>query len=237
MKDAGDKGIVSLRPRASAFPFPSSLNSYVFSLRLRAFARDFFTATAAAIRTPVRKFIFPSVPARSYRGSAFISGLKILRSRTVTKIACEIEGHLRSMTSDSIEIAASLEEVWPFVADPVGQATWNEKIVEVRRHSDQAVRLGETFGMTYRMSGKDTPNEVHFRHQYRWKSRFRYAVEKYRLQQQGDCVEVTQEIDLSETGIPWFFRALIWFISRFGKSVGKSNMERLKAAIEESTYP
>jgi len=149
------------------------------------------------------------------------------------------------MMIDRIEILASLEEVWPFIADPVGQATWNEKIVDVCRHSGQAIRLGETFGMTYRMSGRDRksevevvvcdpPNEVHFRHQYRWKSQFRYAIEKYRLQQQGDRVEVTQEIDLSETGISWFFRALIWFISRFGKSVGKSNMERLKEAVEQS---
>jgi len=149
---------------------------------------------------------------------------------------------------DSIKISASLEDVWPFVSDPVGQATWNEKIVDVRRHSDQAIRLGETFGMTYRMPGKnnevevevilcDPPNEVHFRHQYRWKSRFRYAVEKYRLQKKGDCVEVKQEIDMSEAGIPWLFRAIIWFISRFGKSVGKSNMERLKKAVEQSTDP
>jgi len=148
-------------------------------------------------------------------------------------------------TGDSIEIAASLEEVWPFVADPIGQAVWNEKIVDVRRESDESVRLGETFGMTFRMSGRDRksevevvvcdpPNEVYFRHQYRWKSQSRYAVEKYSLQQRGDRVEVTQEIDMSETGIPWFFRLLIWFLTRFGTPVGPSNMERLKAAVEES---
>ena len=146
---------------------------------------------------------------------------------------------------DSIKISASPEEVWPFVADPVGHAVWNEKIVDVRRESDQAVWLGERFGITFRMSGKDReseaevvvcepPHEVHFRHQYRWKSQFRYVVEKYRLKQIGDQVEVTQEIDMTGTGIPWIFRALIWFISRFGKSEGQSNMEKLKEAVEES---
>jgi len=148
-------------------------------------------------------------------------------------------------TGDSIEIAANLEEVWPFLADPVGHAVWNEKVVDVRRKSGELVRLGERFGMTYRLSGKDSQvevevivcdplREIHFRHQYRWKSQFRYAVEKYRLHQIGNHVEVTQEIDMSEIGIPWIFRLLIWFISRFGKFVGQSNMERLKEAVEGS---
>jgi len=147
--------------------------------------------------------------------------------------------------SDSIRISATLEQVWPFVADPVGHAIWNEKVVEVRREADQTVRQGERFGMTYRMSGKDQESEVEviacnprhevqFRHQYSWKSKYRYATEIYRLKHLGDQVEVTQEMDMSETGIPWIFRALIWFISRFGKSVGQSNMERLKEAVEKS---
>lgn len=147
--------------------------------------------------------------------------------------------------SESIKISARLDEVWPFVADPVGHVIWNEKVVDIRRDSDTTVQLGERFEMTYRMSGKDResevevvvcdpPNEVHFRHQYRWKAQFHYAVEKYRLRQHGEQVKVTQEIDMSESGIPWFFRVLIWFLSRFGKPVGQTNMERLKEAVEES---
>ncbi len=147
--------------------------------------------------------------------------------------------------SESINISASLEQIWPFVADPIGHVTWNDKVVDVRRVSDQPLRLGETFGMTYRMSGKDRdsevevtacdpPHEIQFRHQYRWKMQHRYVVEKYRLRQAGEQVEVTQEIDMSEAGIPWVFRALIWFISRFGYSVGRSSMELLKEAVEDA---
>jgi len=146
---------------------------------------------------------------------------------------------------ESIKVSASMDEIWPFVADPVGQATWNDKIVDVDRTSDLPVRLGEHFGMTYRMSGKDRksdveviacdpPNEVHFRHHYAWKSRGCHADEQYTLRQVGEQVEVTQRIDLTNTGIPWIFRLLIWCISRFGKPAGQSTMERLKEAVEGS---
>lgn len=146
---------------------------------------------------------------------------------------------------ESIKVAAELEQVWPFVADPVGQATWNEKIVDVRRETAGPVRTGELFGMTYRMSGKardsdveviscDPPSEVRYRHHYQGKSRRFYADERYTLRQAGDQVEVTQHIDMSQAGIPWFFRLLIWFIDRTGKPVDQTTMERLKEEVEKS---
>lgn len=146
---------------------------------------------------------------------------------------------------ESIKVSADLDQVWPFVADPVGQATWNEKIVDVRRNSDGPVRLGEYFGMTYRMSGKlrdskveviasDPPGEVHFRHHFQWEDRRFYADERYTLRTIGNQVEVTQYVDMRNTGIPWFFRAVIWLISRVGKPVDRSSMERLKEAVEKS---
>ncbi len=147
--------------------------------------------------------------------------------------------------SESVKISASLDEIWPFVADPVGQATWNDKIVEVDRTSDLPVTLGEHFKITYRMSGKDRksnveviacspPCEVHFRHQYEWKSRRSFVEERYTLQQVGDQVKVTQQIDMAASGIPWIFRVLIWLISRFGKSVDQSSMGKLKEVVENS---
>ncbi|NOY43716.1 MAG: hypothetical protein GXP26_18005 [Planctomycetes bacterium] len=147
--------------------------------------------------------------------------------------------------NESIKVSASLDEIWPFVADPIGQATWNGKVSDVRRESNQPVRLGEWFGVTYRMSGKgrdseveviacDPPREVHFRHHFQWKSRNLQVDERYNLRQQGDQVEVTQRIDLSRAGIPWFFRLLIWLIGRFGKWSEQSSMEKLKEVVEDS---
>ncbi|MCA9231052.1 MAG: SRPBCC family protein [Planctomycetales bacterium] len=146
---------------------------------------------------------------------------------------------------ETISVSANLDQVWPFVSDPVGQATWNEKIIDVRRKSHEPLQLGEQFGITYRMSGRERdanvevivcnpPHEVQFRHQYRWKSQNRYAIEKYSMQQQGNLVQVVQEIDLRDAGIPWFLRPLVWFLNRYGKPVGQTTMESLKEVIEAS---
>ena len=61
------------------------------------------------------------------------------------------------------------------------------------------------------------------------------AQEAYEISSSRVGVEVVQTIDLSGVKIAWPFRALIWFITRFGKSVEQPYLERLKQAVEQQT--
>lgn len=141
-------------------------------------------------------------------------------------------------------IDAPPEVVWPYVADPVLMSGWNDKIVAVRRDADAEVRLDEAFGMTYRMSGRDNdsavdvivcdpPSAVAYRHTGTWKGKTQVAVERYDLEPRGGGTRVTQTIDLSRAGIPWFFRLLIKFIDRFGESQGLTSLELLEKVVRE----
>ena len=146
---------------------------------------------------------------------------------------------------DSILVSAQREDVWPFVADPVGMASWNSNIVVVERDSDEPVHLGEEFDMVFRLSAAHDhesqvevvvcrpPREVQYRHNYVYKGRNRSAEEQYQLEQQGSQVLVTQAIDLSNAGIPWPFRLLMRFISKFGTTQGMTSMEKLKVQVEK----
>ena len=62
--------------------------------------------------------------------------------------------------NENIKITAPPEAVWPYVADPILMASWNDKIVDVQRDADQPVRLNEQFTVTYRMNQKDSPSQV-----------------------------------------------------------------------------
>jgi uncharacterized protein YndB with AHSA1/START domain len=144
---------------------------------------------------------------------------------------------------DSIVVAANVQKVWPLVADPVLQADWNRKIVSIDRTRSGLAKFGDRFEMIYRMSGRDRESNVEvialepsqrivFRHQMTWKSRQQFVEEEYRLEPCAGGVRVTQIIDLGRAGIPWPFRALIWFIAHFGHSTEPSYLSRLRELAE-----
>ena len=145
---------------------------------------------------------------------------------------------------ESIRIAADPATVWRFVADPELQRLWNPKVVSVHRRQSGPVLLGERFEMVYRMSGKERqtqvevqrcepPHHVTFQHRMASNAQEQIAQEAYEISPNRAGVEVVQTIELSRIQIAWPLRALIWFITRFGKSVEKPYLERLKEAVEQ----
>jgi|GEM_PF-3235137 len=145
---------------------------------------------------------------------------------------------------DSTDINADAQLVWPFVADPVFMSMWNPKIVAVQREADEPVRQGERFSVTYQMSGRESPSNVEviacepfqrvvYRHTITQQSKEQVVEECYEISPRGNGVRVKQVMDISHSGIPLVFRILIWFIMRFGRSVGQPYMEKLKEAVEE----
>jgi len=149
---------------------------------------------------------------------------------------------------ESICIHADASTVWRFVADPELQRLRNPKVVSVQRHQSQPVTFGEQFAMDYRMSGKERPtqvqvqkceppNRVVFQHRIASNGQEQTAQETYEISTGRDGVEVVQTIDLSGVKIAWPLRALIWFITRFGKSVEQPYLERLKQVVEQRNVP
>jgi len=144
---------------------------------------------------------------------------------------------------DSITIDASPEAVWPFLADPVMQSLWNPKVVAIDRTTEGPVRMGERFEMIYRMSGRDRQSQVTviecdpprcvvFEHRMTDDAVQRMTRESYRLNPKGDTVRVVQAVDLGGLGINRLVQCLIWFIHRFGRSVGEPYLATLKRRVE-----
>lgn len=145
---------------------------------------------------------------------------------------------------EHVRIRASPEAVWPYIANPVLMSAWNPKIVSTDRLSDEPLRLGETFTVIFKMSGKEReakievvacqqPTSLTLRHRTA-DGPEPYTDATYTLTLKGETTLVEECIDLSKQGIPWFFRALIWFIKTFGKpsGPGKPYLERLKDLVE-----
>lgn len=138
-------------------------------------------------------------------------------------------------------IDAEPSVVWPFVADPVGQAVWNPKLIAVDCESRPVV-LGQKFQAIYRMRGRDNQSDVEvtdcqaplrvtFRHRQQGTPGF--TDEGYELTQLlNGQTRLVQVIDFGNTSIPWFFQAIIWFISRFGWDAEEPYLDRLKRIVE-----
>ena len=149
---------------------------------------------------------------------------------------------------DSIDIRAEPDAVWPFVAIPQRMALWNRHVVAVDRSSEQPVQMGERFRMTFKMSGPERQSDVEvvqcqppllvaYRHRFTAKARERSALESYELIPLDEKTRLRQTIDLGDAGIPWFFGPLIWWVHRFGRSMGEPFLEGLKRLVEEGRIP
>jgi uncharacterized protein YndB with AHSA1/START domain len=147
-------------------------------------------------------------------------------------------------TYDSIDIAAPPEFIWPLLADPQAMAQWHEKLVSVRRPAEGTVQFGDRFETTYTMSGRQTdataevvrcrpPTGLTYRHHVQVKGRAIHVDESFDLQPQGEGTGLDQTLDWSGAGLPLWARALMWFISRFGKPTGKDLFEPLKVIAEK----
>lgn len=143
---------------------------------------------------------------------------------------------------ESVVIAAAAEDVWPWVADPVLQAGWNPKIVEVNRDAKGLACLGEKFSVVYRMRGRETkslvevtrcqpPLSIAFQHS----QDDRHVVEElYTIEPCAKGSRLLQTIDLSRAAVPWPFRVIMWLINRLGRPQGQPYLDRLRELVEQS---
>ena len=145
-----------------------------------------------------------------------------------------------------IDINATPDQVWPFLVDPVLQASWNPKILSIQsidRPMDGPVTVGETYTMVVAMSGKESTSRVHvievdrplrlvFLHHFDEQDEKIVVTETFSVQPRRRGTRVKHTIDLSQTGISKPFLILISLVTRLGKSIGGPYLDRLKKMIE-----
>ena len=140
-------------------------------------------------------------------------------------------------------INAPAEAVWPFVADPVLMSAWNEKIIEVECDHAGPASLGETYGITYVMSGRKVaaecevilcapPSEFAVRCKL-MQQPGRHVDECYNLTERGGHTRLTQFIDLRHSGIPRWALWIMRFIQGAGTAQGAPYLEVLQRTVEE----
>jgi uncharacterized protein YndB with AHSA1/START domain len=154
---------------------------------------------------------------------------------------------------ESVDIAAAPELVWRFIVDPQRMADWHVKLEEVRRDGTGPVYVGERFGATYCMSKNeqkrgDSETEVVrcdpwsaivLRHRLPEHGAEKYVEETFQLSPRtgGAETHVEHSVNFGQAGIPWWARALMWFITCFGEAQGEGVLDPLKRACEAGQTP
>jgi uncharacterized protein YndB with AHSA1/START domain len=154
---------------------------------------------------------------------------------------------------ESIDIAARPEQVWAQLVDPQRMADWHAKLEDVHRHSSGPLYAGERFGATYIMSKKKRKQQncetealrcepwttLVLRHRAAEMKPGHHVDETFQLSPRADGAETRVEhaVDFSRAGMPRWVRALMWFITRFGKPQGEGILDPLKRACEAQQPP
>jgi len=147
---------------------------------------------------------------------------------------------------EEIDIAASVEIVWPLVSDPVRMAAWQPKVGSVTPITAGEPRIGARYRIIFRMNGREQPftstiEEFHppvrivLLHIGQKDRRVRETFDLAPNSAGG--TNLRHEVDLSNSGIPWYWKPVIAFITRFGQSQGDGPLENLKRQVESSMSP
>ena len=139
------------------------------------------------------------------------------------------------------DIARPALHVWPYIVTAEHFRVWNDKVIDLETQGE--FRLGQTFHTGYRMSQHEIrcwskvtalePERLlelhHGNCTGQGLKRDIEVVERVTLEEKDGRTIVTKEVVIRNSGVPWFFVPLIWFVTRFGKPVGK---DKLKALCE-----
>ena len=144
---------------------------------------------------------------------------------------------------EDIDIAAPVEVVWPLVSDPVRMAAWQPKIASVTPITAGEPRIGSRYRICFRTNGReqafnstierfDPPVRVVLLHEGQKDRRVRETFDL--APTPAGHTNLRHQIDLSNSGIPWYLKPVVAFITRFGQPRGEGTLEPLKRQVESS---
>ena len=146
--------------------------------------------------------------------------------------------------NDTIIIEASSDTVWQYVGSPDLWSLFHSKVERANQLSSSGGIVGSLYEIEFRMGSKTTPTrceiiDIRIGRMIQLKSVADQVQEShqahltYELEDMGQRTKVTERIDMVDSCIPFFFRAIIWLISRFGRRAGETTLMRLKRLVEE----
>ncbi len=145
---------------------------------------------------------------------------------------------------ESIAIAASPNRVWKFVGSPERWGQFDAKVEGCELVSSQGGRIGSVYTVIRRMDAKTTPTRceiVNLQHGKRIEvseeavdpnGPVSSAVFTYELNDLGTSTKVTARAEISFPRMNILLKALVWFISRFGRPNGETPLIKLRRIVE-----
>jgi hypothetical protein len=143
---------------------------------------------------------------------------------------------------ESVIISATATAIWPYLADPVRWADWNEKVVSIGRDRTGPVRLGERFELMARVTASnerkatitavavEQPTRATFKYEAVWKDKPQVFEESYTLEAHRQGVKVTKASHIPDA--PRLFRVLCWIFKTFGMKARQRPLDALKRLVE-----
>jgi carbon monoxide dehydrogenase subunit G len=148
--------------------------------------------------------------------------------------------------SDTVVIHEPPQRVWKAICDPATWPDWNPKVVSVSRTSTGPLEVGETFTADFKLNGPPMPSQLKVRvlnplrqltvkQRPEGRHRSRSVKIDFEIEMEGTSTRVTQTTDITEAGLPFWARTLMWIVTRFGKAAGPSPLDGLKKHLESSS--
>jgi hypothetical protein len=133
-------------------------------------------------------------------------------------------------------------KVWPLIVSPEFFQLWNDKVVSM--DAKDRFFLGQTFTTLYLMNGKNLSCATkvtaleearllvleHSNCTGQGLSPNLEVIERITLTESGAGSVVVKDVEIRNSGIPWFLVPVIWFITTFGKRVGPDKLKQLADA-------
>ncbi len=144
---------------------------------------------------------------------------------------------------ESIKLHVPVTEVWDILKDPGNMPAWNHKCRSC--DCNGGVGVGSSFQAMFELGSK---GRKAFCEVVEWKpaekitirysgeafgSKGGYVDETFLLIHKGPReTRVNLVVDFSNSGLPIFFKGLMWFISKFGYKAGRSSLDGIKELVE-----
>ena len=129
-------------------------------------------------------------------------------------------------TVEKKDLQASPSDVWDIIKDPGNMSAWNEKCV--LSESPESLEVGQEFDLAFSMGkvrnsvkGKiveyEPGQKIVLHQEYTDMNRSGYVFESYEIEPlPGDRTRLIHTVDFKHSGLPFIFKIVMWFISRFG---------------------